>query len=155
MEKALQAGTSFMNARGLLHFDAHFENILTDGRRLYFADYGLALSSRFELSQDHADFFDRHQVYDRCYTITSLVNWLVTAFDGYGSDDRDALLRAYAQGERPTAIPDAAAAILSRYAPLATVLKDFNRKLRHETRQTPYPLEEIRRVSARYNLSLT
>ncbi|WP_329322433.1 protein kinase family protein [Streptomyces sp. NBC_01262] len=155
VEKALQAGTSFMNARGLLHFDAHFENILTDGRRLYFADYGLALSSRFELSQDHADFFDRHQVYDRCYTITSLVNWLVTAFDGYGSDDRDALLRAYAQGERPTAIPDAAAAILSRYAPLATVLKDFNRKLRHETRQTPYPLEEIRRVSARYNLSLT
>ena len=38
VEKNLAAGTSLMNARGLLHFDAHFENILTDGRRLYFAD---------------------------------------------------------------------------------------------------------------------
>ncbi|MFF8401556.1 hypothetical protein ACF06P_07965 [Streptomyces sp. NPDC015684] len=47
-------------AQGLLHFDAHFENILTDGRRLFFADYGLAISSRFELDKDEADFFDRH-----------------------------------------------------------------------------------------------
>lgn len=38
VESELAAGTSYMNSRGLLHFDAHFENILTDGRRLYFAD---------------------------------------------------------------------------------------------------------------------
>lgn len=43
-----------MNTRGLLHFDAHFENILTDGQRLFFADYGLAISSRFELSRDES-----------------------------------------------------------------------------------------------------
>jgi thiamine kinase-like enzyme len=40
VERELAAGTSFMNARGLLHFDAHFENVLTDGERLYFADFG-------------------------------------------------------------------------------------------------------------------
>ncbi|AXE87352.1 hypothetical protein C1703_20350 [Streptomyces sp. Go-475] len=33
----------FLNARGLLHFDALFQNILTDGRRLYFTDFGLTL----------------------------------------------------------------------------------------------------------------
>lgn len=60
-ERELAAGISFMNSRGLLHFDAHFENILTDGQRLYFADYGLALSSGFELSPDEAGFFDRHR----------------------------------------------------------------------------------------------
>ena len=60
VERKLDAGTAFMNARGLLHFDAHFDNILTDGQRLYFADYGLALSSRFDLSEDEATFFDRH-----------------------------------------------------------------------------------------------
>ncbi|MFF2503082.1 hypothetical protein ACFVTY_06840 [Streptomyces sp. NPDC058067] len=49
-----------MNSRGLLHFDAHFQNILTDGRRLYFADFGLALSSRFDLSPSEAGFFERH-----------------------------------------------------------------------------------------------
>ncbi|MGA4844917.1 hypothetical protein ACOBQB_00960 [Streptomyces sp. G5(2025)] len=56
-----------MNACGLLHFDAHFENILTDGRQLFFADYGLAISSRFELAQGEADFFDQHRTYDQCY----------------------------------------------------------------------------------------
>lgn len=99
VERELEAGTSFMNTRGLLHFDAHFENILTDGRRLFFTDYGLAVSSRFELSRDEAGFFDRHRTYDRCYTVTYLVQWLVTALYGYGRDERDAWVRACAGGE--------------------------------------------------------
>jgi hypothetical protein len=100
VERELGAGPSFMNSRGLLHFDAHFENILTDGRRLYFTDYGLAISSQFELSQDEAGFFGRHQAYDRRYTATYLVNWLVTALYGYQKQDREgrhALVRAYAE----------------------------------------------------------
>jgi hypothetical protein len=145
-EKNLEAGTSFMNSRGLLHFDVHFENILTDGQRLFFADYGLAISSRFELSQEEAGFFDRHRTYDRCYSVTYLVNWLVTALYGYARDDREAQVRAYAQGERPTGIPKAAAAILARHAPLAAVMEDFFRKLRHESRETLYPLEDISRI---------
>ncbi|HEY9473233.1 MAG TPA: protein kinase family protein, partial [Mycobacteriales bacterium] len=50
VEQALRTDVAFMNSNGLLHFDAHFRNILTDGQRLYFADFGLATSSRFELS---------------------------------------------------------------------------------------------------------
>ncbi|MEU3920546.1 serine/threonine-protein kinase [Streptomyces sp. NPDC029004] len=157
VERELAAGTSFMNSRGLLHFDAHFENILTDGRRLYFADYGLAISSGFELSPDEADFFDRHQTYDRCYTATYLVNWLVTALYEYRREDREgrhALVRAYAAGKRPTGIPEEAAAILARHAPIAAVMSDFNRKLRQQSRQTPYPLEEIRRLGGTYSSSI-
>ncbi|HET6358705.1 protein kinase family protein [Streptomyces sp.] len=157
VERELAASTSFMNSRGLLHFDAHFENILTDGRRLYFADYGLAVSSGFELSPDEADFFDRHQTYDRCYTATYLVNWLVTALYEYQREDtegRHALVRAYAAGKRPTGIPEEAAAILARHAPIAAVMSDFNRKLRQQSRQTPYPLEEIRRLGGTYSSSI-
>ncbi|MFI1887875.1 protein kinase family protein [Streptomyces jumonjinensis] len=146
VERELEAGTSFMNSRGLLHFDAHFENILTDGRRLFFADYGLAISSRFALSREEAGFFGRHQTYDRCYSIAHLVNWLVTAVHGYGRDDREAQVRAYARGEPPTGVPEAAAAILSRYAPLTAVMADFFRKFRNESRQAPYPLAEIDRI---------
>ncbi|WUD79037.1 serine/threonine-protein kinase [Streptomyces sp. NBC_00510] len=149
VERELASGTSFMNSHGLLHFDAHFENILTDGRRLYFADYGLALSSGFELSQVEADFFDRHQVYDRCYTATYLVNWLVTALFGFRREDREgryALVRAYAEGNRPTGIPEVAAAILARHAPVAAVMSDFNLSFQRQSRQTPFPLEEIRRL---------
>jgi hypothetical protein len=42
----------FMRAHGLNHFDAHYHNILTEGERLYFTDYGLALSSEFQLSDE-------------------------------------------------------------------------------------------------------
>ncbi|MFE3826635.1 protein kinase family protein [Streptomyces sp. NPDC059092] len=150
VERELEAGISFMNGRGLLHFDAHFENILTDGRRLFFTDYGLALSSRFELSQEEVDFFHRHQTYDRCYTASHLVNWLVTALYGYGRDDREAQVRAYAQGRRPTGAPEVAAAILTRHAPLTAVMADFFRTLRHESRETPYPLDEIRGTGLTY-----
>ncbi|BCL25355.1 protein kinase family protein [Streptomyces aurantiacus] len=150
VERELAAGTSFMNSRGLLHFDAHFENILTDGRRLYFTDYGLAVSSGFELSRDEGDFFDRHEAYDRCYTATYLVNWLVTALCGFRPEDRDgryALIRAYAEGKHPAGIPEGAAALIARHAPIAALISDFNRTFQRRSRQTPYPVEEIHRIS--------
>ncbi|WP_419998823.1 protein kinase family protein [Streptomyces boninensis] len=139
VERELAAGTSFMNARGLLHFDAHFENILTDGRSLFFADYGLALSSRFELAQDEADFFDQHRTYDARYTVTHLVRWLATALYGYDAEGRSAFVRACAEGEIPAELPPGIASILSRHAPVAAVMGDFYRELQQESRTTPYP----------------
>ncbi|MCG7527542.1 serine/threonine-protein kinase [Streptomyces sp. OfavH-34-F] len=151
VERELAAGLSFMNDGGLLHFDAHFENILTDGHRLYFADYGLATSSRFSLSPGEVAFFERHRAYDRCYTATHLVNWLVTALFGCAREDLDGryeLVRAFAGGRRPTGVPVEAVAILTRHAPVAAVVSDFNRTFRRESRHTPYPLEEIHRLGA-------
>lgn len=144
--KQLRAGTSFMNARGLLHFDGHFQNILTDGKRLYFTDFGLAISSRFDLSDEEAGFFAGHRTYDRCYTLTHLVIWLVTARYGYRGDDRGAFVRACARGEPPTGVPPRVAAILTRHAPLAAVMTDFYREFHLESRQTPYPAAEIGRL---------
>jgi hypothetical protein len=154
VDNELKAGTSFMNARRLLHFDAHFQNILTDGQRLYFADYGLAISSRFKLAQDEVEFYDQHRSYDRCYTASYLVHWLVNALYGYGygTDDRDALVRGWAEGERPTGVPEAAAAILTRYASLSVVMWDFIRKLQEENREAPYPLAAIRQIGQRARL---
>ncbi|MCG8918904.1 hypothetical protein L6E12_24295 [Actinokineospora sp. PR83] len=146
VEGELRAGTSFMNARGLLHFDAHFQNVLTDGERLYFADYGLAISSRFALSEEESAFFAGHRTYDRCYTAAHLVSWLVTALYGYKGDDRAAFVRACARGEHPTGIPPRVAAILTRHAPVAEVMADFYRRFQRESRQTPYPAEEIDRI---------
>lgn len=140
VDDELNTGIAFMNARGLLHFDAHFENILTDGRRLFFADYGLAISSRFELTQAEADFFDEHRSYDRHYTATHLVNWLAVALFGYGPEERQALVRSCADGEPPGGIPAPVAALLARYAPVAAVVGDFYRQFQRESRATPYPL---------------
>jgi hypothetical protein len=146
VEGELEAGTSFMNARGLLHFDAHFQNILVDGRRLYFADYGLAISSRFDLSPSETSFFELHRTYDRCYTRSWLVNRLITKLYGYERKEREALIRACAEGEDPPDGPQEARAILSRHAPLAAVMTDFYGKVQDENRETPYPFEALRRT---------
>jgi hypothetical protein len=52
--------TAFMREHGLVHFDAHFLNILTDGHVLYFSDFGLALSDRFDLSDQERAFLREH-----------------------------------------------------------------------------------------------
>lgn len=146
VERELAAGTAFMNSRGLLHLDAHFENILTDGRRLYFGDYGLALSSGFDLSPEEAEFFDRNQSYDRGYTASYLVNWLVTALYGLQREDRATMVRALAEGNPAEGIPAGAAAVLTRHAPIAAAVSAFIRRFQQESRSTPYPDEEIRRL---------
>lgn len=149
VERELTAATAFMNSRGLLHLDAHFQNILTDGRRLYFADYGLALSSGFDLSPQEAAFFDQNQSYDHGFTATYLTNWLLTALYGLRRDDREtraAMVRAIAEGKPPHGIPGGAAALLTRQAPIATTMSAFTRAFQQASRSTPYPDEEIRRL---------
>jgi hypothetical protein len=42
VERGLTDDIPSMNSLGLMHGDAHFGNILTDGHRLHFADLGLA-----------------------------------------------------------------------------------------------------------------
>ncbi|MEU9337070.1 protein kinase family protein [Streptomyces sp. NPDC048290] len=147
VDKELKADIAFMNTRGLLHFDTHFENILTDGRRLFFADYGLAISSRFELTQDEADFLEQHDTYDQYYAVTHFVNWLAVALYGYQPEERKAFVRTCAQGVSPGKIPAAIAEILVRYAPIAEVMGDFYGRFRDESRATPFPLEAIRLIS--------
>ncbi|MFD4402503.1 protein kinase family protein [Nocardia sp. NPDC058499] len=151
VDQGLSAGIAFMNSRGLLHLDAHFENILTDGRRLFFGDYGLALFSGFDLSREESAFFDRNSSYDRGYTAFYLVNWLVTTLYGLPREDREAraaMVREFAEGKLPEGIPEEAAATLTRHAPAAAAMSDFMRAFQQTSRSTPFPDEEIRRRSS-------
>ncbi|WP_158895047.1 protein kinase family protein [Amycolatopsis anabasis] len=149
VERDLRAGTSFMNSHGLWHFDAHFQNILTDGHRLYFSDFGLATSTRFDLAESEADFLGRNSTHDGCYVVTQWVNWLVTALAG--TTDRSArveFVRRCAERGDIGNLPGPAAAIVQRYAPIAAVLNEFYGKLFFETRTAPYPAAEIQQVCA-------
>ncbi len=145
VDDELRTGIAFMNANGVLHFDAHFENILTDGRRLFFTDFGLAFSSRFDLARAEAEFFGQHRVYDRCYAVTHLVNWLTVALLGHGPEERRAFVRACAEGARPGQMPASIADVVTRYAPVAAVMGDFCRQFRTEGRTAPFPFAAIRR----------
>jgi len=79
VDEALARGTTFMRAHRFVHFDAHFANILTDGRAVYFADFGLALSANFELSRPESDFLTLHLAYDRAVTVSHLLRSLPSA----------------------------------------------------------------------------
>jgi hypothetical protein len=140
-DRWLRADVARMNANGLFHFDAHFDNLLTDGRRLYFADLGLATSPSFDLSEPEAAFLERNQTYDASYTATHLVNWLVRTL--IGADDRDGVIRRYSGGGDPEGVGPSAAAIIKRDGPIALVMNEFYRKLQVESRTTEYPIERI------------
>jgi hypothetical protein len=146
VDRWLGADVAWMNANGLFHFDAHFENLLTDGRRLYFADLGLATSPRFVLSDPEVAFLARNRTYDASYTATHLVNWLVRTLTG--TDDRDGLIRRYSQGDDPAGVGTSAAAIIKRDGPIALVMNEFYRMLQRESRTTEYPAEKVRKATA-------
>jgi hypothetical protein len=158
VERHLLAGVAFMNAAGLFHFDAHFGNILTDGERLYLADFGLANSTRFELSPGEARFLAANRTHDACHTITRLVDWLVTEMGGIPDwRDRDDFIRGCAErvdGADAITVSPGAADVIARYAPIAVVVNEFYRRLHLEDRTTQYPVDEIQQACARSGLKI-
>ncbi|WP_214104183.1 protein kinase family protein [Acrocarpospora catenulata] len=150
-EQALARGTAFMNSHRFVHFDAHFDNILTDGRLLYFADFGLALSSRFDLSAAEARFLSSHLTYDRYYTASRLLHHLLRNLtDGARGDTvNESFLRdwtAHAIGHER--LPPALTTIIDRHAGPTLILDSFHSRLITHSRQTPYPADELELAEA-------
>lgn len=116
---------SFMNERGMLHFDLNASNVLTDGERVYVADFGLALCEDFDLSPAERAFFEAHQLYDRCYVNWAVVEWLAPEAE-----------------PRPVLTP-ALGALVDRCAPVANLFGNFLDALSKVSKTTPCPLTEL------------
>ncbi len=144
-EDALARGTAFMSSHGLVHFDAHFRNVLTDGQLIYFADFGLALSSGFELSATEQQFLADHIGYDRDYTASHLIHHLVDRVRG--GLEADTFLQEWIAGRKPKTVPREIAAIVERHARASVVLDRFHRRLLSESKQTPFPGAELNLVA--------
>jgi hypothetical protein len=138
IEEDLARGATFMSSRGLVHFDAHFSNILTDGRVLYFADFGLALSSGFDLAANEAAFLSHHLRYDHYYTASQLLHHL-TLNGPRGDPKTDAFLRAWIAGRQHGDIPRDIATIIDSHARPTVILNDFHRQLLTKSKRTPFP----------------
>lgn len=154
VERQVRRDLTAMNDAGLLHFDAHFGNIRTDGHRVYLADLGLATSPRFDLTPAESAFLAHHRTHDVSLALTHLVNWLVThvcrvppPLTG-GPAERNAYIRDCATGARSPDAPPAIAALIHRHAPVAVLINDFYWRLFGTSRTTPYPATEIERASA-------
>ncbi|MEV0828566.1 protein kinase family protein [Nonomuraea rubra] len=144
-EQALARGTGFLSSQGFVHFDAHFMNLLTDGREIYFADLGLALSRRFTLSAEESRFLDDHLSYDRYYTTSHLLRHHLP---GGTRDRREHIrfLREWLAGGRRDQLPEALAGLVDRHAATALVFAEFAERLVGESRRTPFPRAELERA---------
>ena len=141
MEDSLLETVSFMKSRDLIHFDAHFENILTDGQNLYFSDFGLATSTQFELSGTEEIFFGKHYYYDQCYTMAFLVKWILIEL--FGFENYDDVLNEYGTGKGRGNLSLKAKELIARYSPIEIILNKFYTELRKD-KTTNYPVHELK-----------
>lgn len=139
IEEEMHAGAEIMGTKKFLHLDAHFENVLTDGKRLYFADFGLAMSSDFDLSDGEIAFFRRHRNFDRSYLFTALVRWILENLAGVRRDEHLRTLERVQTSHIAEGLPEVAGRIVDRYAPIAEVALRFYRDLQVRSRDADYP----------------
>ncbi|MBA4344338.1 MAG: hypothetical protein C0423_19540 [Methylibium sp.] len=132
----------FMSAQGFVHFDAHFENMLTDGHGLYLSDFGLASCSRFELDADERQFLAEHADYDRCRSSLALVLCIVKALGG-GTDWRASLSDPEFLA-RVDACSGSVLEVLQRHAPLALAFAEFSRRLVNVSKTSAFPAAELK-----------
>ncbi|WP_460916401.1 serine/threonine protein phosphatase [Plantactinospora veratri] len=110
-ERQLFEITAFLRDRELLHLDGHFGNLRSDGERIHLVDFGLATSSRFDLSDAEREFVARHADHDAGYAAMTLANWLVTTVCGIpvpvsgGPVARNEYVRRCAGGDIPQELP--------------------------------------------------
>jgi hypothetical protein len=64
--------TTFLRDKGVAHLDSNLSNVLTDGKQLFFADYGLFLDRNFDLTDQERAFLERHRYFDIADFIASL-----------------------------------------------------------------------------------
>ena len=130
---------TYMKAHGLFHMDAHFWNILTDGDHIYFSDFGLALSSSFELSEPEISFFNKHHNYDYYSGVTNFLHCIITSL--FGHEAWISRLKECIQAK--TKLPSILQSIVERYAPVALIMDDFYNKLRFESKEVPIPIDKL------------
>jgi hypothetical protein len=82
----------FLRSKGVVHFDAHFFNILTDGEQAYLTDFGLALAQQFDLHADERRFLADHEYYDYGEVLWALGNVLADMHRKRSAEEQQSVL---------------------------------------------------------------
>jgi hypothetical protein len=145
VEGQLEELLAFTRRHGVLHLDAHFDNVLTDGHQLYLGDYGLSISRGFELGPDEEAFFEQHQDFDLCTAINSLVHAVVTYYDP--TDDWRQTLREMAARphDAKSGVPEAVRSFVLERAALVFAVGEFYKRLLADP-ATSYPAMTFHRL---------
>lgn len=142
MVEELFSVVQFMKEHEVLHFDAHFHNILTDGEHIYFSDFGLASALEFDLSKDERSFFQKHKDYDSHYVSAEIAMRVLSALKGKQAC-KDLVHEYKKTGRFNSTIPSALEELVKKCLPSAAILYSFRDDL-IEDKDTPYPFLDKR-----------
>jgi hypothetical protein len=162
---------AFLREHGVLHFDAHFANILVDdGGIPYLTDYGLVLDRSYGLTDTEQEFFRRHLDYDDAEFLMCLGGYLGAVHGGMSADAKEILKKRYGFTEE-TSYPEFVSVLLldietihaqdliplpeeyvsevRKHRGVMLAMGRFFAGLRRTPKKdTPYPEAEIRRALA-------
>lgn len=151
----------FLWGKGMVHFDAHLHNVVTDGTHAYLTDFGLALDRSFDLSSAEQDFLARHEHYDVAEVIACLGFGLQSAFKALAPERQSAIIERFSlrpeeplQGllEHFEALRDAddlslepgyATCLLRHRRTLVAMRNFFDELIANPRKDTPFPSRAI------------
>lgn len=159
----------FLRAKHVIHFDANFDNILTDGKSVYLSDFGLILDRKFALSEEEIDFFDTHSYYDHGQVLANLIFPIYSLYYKLPEDQQRQLRQKYGVSEQDVPfrkliavlfenieeihedgsikIDQAYVDCLLRYRDICMLMANFHMELRQTNQKdTKYPRAELERL---------
>lgn len=167
MVQSALKNVEFMQANGMIHFDAHAQNWLTDGQQVNFTDFGLVLDESFELSSSERAFMKQHRNFDYAQVIATVGDAVGYQYLGLDKTTQKkiekALVVAAGEGYRffqelirnASALHDAKLMLLpavyrkhlGRYLSIIETKNDFFLKLRTgKKRVDQYPRRKLNRL---------
>jgi serine/threonine protein kinase len=85
----------FLQRKNIIHFDAHFRNILTDGQQTYLTDFGLALDQSFTLTEAEVTFFEENKFYDYGEVLRNLGHLIRAPYRACPGDEQRRIRHKY------------------------------------------------------------
>jgi len=164
---ALRPTLAFLREQGILHFDAHFANIVVDGGGIpYLTDFGLVLDRSFTLTTADKAFFRRHGDYDEAEFMLGIGAYLYPLYRNLAPRVSAALQARYGIAEemsywdlvallvanveeirsrRWMRLPDRYVSEVVRYRDVILTMLGFYAALRSNDRKdTPYPERRLK-----------
>ncbi|NJQ96653.1 MAG: hypothetical protein HC784_00950 [Hydrococcus sp. CSU_1_8] len=91
----LRTTIDFLRKKGIIHFDAHFRNALTDGEQTYLTDFGLVLDKSFALTKEEESFFEQNVFYDYGEILRNLGHLIRPFYDSRSENDKGRIIEKY------------------------------------------------------------
>lgn len=91
----LRITIDFLKTKKIIHFDTHFQNVLTDSEQIYLTDFGLALDQSFGLTKDEESFFEQNKFYDYGEILRNLGHLIQPVYNSCSENNKRRIREKY------------------------------------------------------------